>query len=192
MVNRSQTHDLNGDALGGVRDLVRLGVVHSVDLASARCVVDLGDGLITGPIPWTAARAGALKIWTPPTPGEQLLVFAPEGDLERAVAGPSLFCNANAAPAADARTHIQFPDGATVSYDPAAGVLDVTVISQVLITAPTGVSIKGKVVIEGDVEVEGKIHTTGDVLADKVSLQGHKHTAVTVGTGISGPPQVPA
>ncbi|NBW10480.1 MAG: phage baseplate assembly protein V [Caulobacteraceae bacterium] len=179
------------NGLDAARDLLRLGVVQSVDLAAARCVVDLGDDLITGPIPWTAARAGATKIWSPPAEGEQVLVFAPEGDLERAIAGGAIFSNAFGPPASDGRTHIEFPDGAHVAYDPASGLLEIEVVNQVRIAAPGGISIEGDVEIQGDLKVVGKIEATGDVKADTVSLQNHVHTATATAapTSLSGKPK---
>lgn len=186
------------DASNATRDLLRLGVVQSVDLAAGRCVVAFDDQLVTGPLPWAAARAGGTRIWTPPTAGEQVLVFAPEGDLERAIVSGSLFCDAAPAPAADGRTHVQFSDGAVLSYDPAAGDLAVTVINAVAITAPGGASIEadttitGKVTITGDVDVTGKIDATEDVKAGAISLKTHKHLGVATGPGVSGIPQVPA
>lgn len=47
-----------------------------------------------------------------------------------------------------------------------------------------------KVTVTGDLMVTGDIKTDdGDVIAGTVSLKLHKHTGVTTGGGISGPPQ---
>lgn len=174
-------------------DLVRDGVVLSVDLPAARAVVDLGDGLITGPIPWTAVRAGALRIWSPPSAGEQVQVLAPEGDFERARICGSLFCDAKAPPAADGSTRLQWDDGTFVSY--AGGQLEVHVVSEVKVSAEKvevvapNVEFTGDIKITGDVELVGKLEATGDVKADTISLKDHVHTQVAAGTGQSGKPK---
>lgn len=173
-------------------DLVRDGVVVSVDLVAARAIVDLGDGLVTGPIPWTAVRAGALRIWAPPSEGEQVQVLVPEGDFERARITGSLFCDANAAPAADGSTRVEWEDGTFLSCG--AGVIELGVVSLVKVTAPkvelsADVEITGDVKITGDVELIGKLEATEDVKADTISLIDHVHTGVAAGTGQSGKPK---
>lgn len=160
-------------------DLVRDGVVTSVSYDPPGCEVDLGDGLVIGPIPWTAIRAGSLRIWAPPSIGEQVQVVAPEGDFERARICQSLFCDAFPAPASDGSTRIEWADGCWIGYD-LAGTLDLNVPQLVRISAPkseiTGdVEITGAVKITGDVELDGKLEATGDVVADTISLQEHLH-----------------
>ncbi|MCL9653138.1 hypothetical protein L2088_00340 [Pseudomonas protegens] len=42
--------------------------------------------------------------------------------------------------------------------------------------------------INGDVQINGKATTTGDVKAGTISLQNHKTSNVTPGSGTSGVP----
>lgn len=52
----------------------------------------------------------------------------------------------------------------------------------ITLTAPGGAT------INGDVQVNGKVTTTGDVKAGTISLQGHRTSGVTPGSGTSGVP----
>jgi hypothetical protein len=54
------------------------------------------------------------------------------------------------------------------------------------------VTIQGTLSTTDDVSITGKLTATTDVLAGIVSLKSHKHTGVTPGTGVSGPPFGPA
>lgn len=174
-------------------DLVRDGVVTSVSFSPPGCEVDLGDGLVIGPIPWTAMRAGALRIWTPPAVGEQVQVIAPEGDFERARVSQSLFCDAFPPPASDGSTRIEWSDGCWIGYD-LAGTLDLNVPQLVRINAPkseiTGdVEITGQVTITGDIELDGKLEATGDVVSDTISLQEHVHQQPASPAVMTGAPK---
>jgi hypothetical protein len=71
MATTSDPEHLTGDVL-------RLGVVAAVDPGGATCMVESGD-VVAGPLPWVAWRAGGLRVWAPPSVGEQCLVLSPEG-----------------------------------------------------------------------------------------------------------------
>ena len=144
-------------------DLIRLGRVVEIQGKSAR--VRAGD-VETDWIRWPATRAGRLKVWSPPSLDEQVLLFAPEGDIERAVIGPSFFSNLHPAPEEDGSDFIEFEDGGRLSYHPETKVLSVALAdgAGLTITAPAGVR------IEGDLQV------SGDVVAGGVSLTSHTHT----------------
>lgn len=189
MFNSGDSYDQ--DALGAVRDLLRLGVVRSVDHSAGRCVVQLDDDLFTGPIPWGAARAGTTKIWAAPSPGEQVLVFSPEGDLERAVVGAGFFYDASKPPTNDNSVVIEFEDGARIGYAPEAHKLMVILASggSAELVAPGGVTIAGDVAITGDVDVTGKLQASVDVQAGDISLKNHPHDKVAAGSALSGKPQ---
>lgn len=160
---------------------MRLGRVTRVE--GARAFVDFGAGEL-GPFPWGAARAGRVKIWSRPSAGEQVLVFCPGGDPERAVLGPAVFWNDEPAPTLDGRELVQFGDGATLAYDDASHRLHASLPAggEILLVAPGGV------IIAGDLEVQGEITATGDVRAGAVSLKDHRHGQVAPGSGQSGGP----
>lgn len=174
-----------------VGDLFREGLVASVDHATGTCTVEFADDLTTGDIPFLSPRMGGVRIWLPPSIGEQVLVAAPEGDAARGLVIGSL--------ASDARPHIgrtqgvlvDFGDGAMFGYDPVEHSLTIVLPSdgKAAIVANGGLSIKGPVTIDGAVEVTGKLTASEDVVGGGKSLKSHLHTKVQAGAAISGPPQ---
>ena len=60
--------------------LLRVGTVQSVDLEAGKVIVAMGDQT-TPPIDWLMP-VGDTTLWIPPTVGQQVLVLAPEGDIE--------------------------------------------------------------------------------------------------------------
>lgn len=173
-----------------IGEALQEGVIASVDYSAATCTVQLGD-LVTGDLPWLTGRAGAVRIWSPPTVGEGCLVAAPEGDLANGLVLLGTWSNANPAPSASPDlTLIAFRDGAALSYDHAAHALAVILPGggSALIDAPAGITINGPVSIDGDVTISGDVTAAGDVTADSVSLKQHRHSAVQPGGGQSGPP----
>lgn len=174
-----------------VGDIAREGTVASVDLANGTCRVQIADELTTGDIPWASGRVGKTRIWSPPTPGEQVLVLAPEGDTERAIVIGSLSSDAHPHAANDGSTLIEFEDGATLLYDPVRHALKANLPAggAVTVTAPGGIRLVGPVQVEGDIDLQGKMTASDDVVAAGKSLKDHKHTGVQAGGAISGPPQ---
>lgn len=136
---QSQDHEqLTGDVL-------RLGTIASVDHANATCTIESGD-IVTGELPWIAWRTGGVRIWSPPTVGEQCLLLSPEGDIENGLVLPGIFCDAHPAPSHNADVvRLEFADGAILSYDQAAHTLAVTLpeTGSATIDALGGVTIKG-------------------------------------------------
>ncbi|WP_347092584.1 phage baseplate assembly protein V [Sphingomonas parapaucimobilis] len=61
-----------------VGDLLREGLVASVDHEAGTCTVELSDDLTTGAIPFLSPRMGEVRIWLPPSIGEQVLLIAPD------------------------------------------------------------------------------------------------------------------
>ncbi|WP_267382231.1 MULTISPECIES: phage baseplate assembly protein V [unclassified Sphingomonas] len=178
-----------------VGDLARIGVVQSVDQTNATARVAIGD-LLTGDIPWVAARVGATRVWSPPSVGEQVLVLCPEGDTAAGLIVGSLSSDANPHAGSDSSSVIVFADGASIDYDPEAHALAVMLPTggTARVAAPGGivfecdVEIKGGLTIDGQVYATDSIHSDGDVTANTVSLQHHVHDKVQAGTAISGKP----
>ncbi|MCX8017227.1 MAG: phage baseplate assembly protein V [Rhodocyclaceae bacterium] len=119
-----------------IENVVLVGQVAEVDAARARIRVRAGP-LLTGWLPWATARAGGDGVWQAPEGGEQVVLVAPGGDLEQAVAIGSIYRAAHPAPAdsVDVARYV-FADGARIEYDRAAHVFRLIV--------PTG----GKIVLE--------------------------------------------
>lgn len=177
--------------------IARIGRVLSVDLAEGTCIVVLGDpdsddGEMESPaIPFAAARAGDTRVWLPPSVGEQVLLFCPEGDLALAVALGGLWSDSNPAPGSSARALIRFGDEGTFAYDPENhhADIDLPAGATLAINAQGGVTITGPVSINGDVTVTGTLTASEDVVGGGKSLKTHRHTGVQAGGGISGAPQ---
>lgn len=181
---------------------IRIGVVTSVDLAQARCVVRYGDPddddpAESPPIRWLAFRAGLTRIWSPPSVGEQVLLLAPDGQIGAAVALTGIVRDAFP-PVGNSETEmIEWADGAQITYDPQASALVATLPAGATaeIEAPGGITLRGNVTIEGDVQINGTGAITGtltgdqDVIASGKSLKNHLHKNVQAGTSLSGPPQ---
>lgn len=165
------------DIPGLIGDLVRLGVIETVDLASATATVRLGD-VTTPALPWTE-WAGAFRTWSPPSVGEQVIVISPEADIAGAIILRGLYSNASPAPASDANPQIHGPAGLIITLTP----------DGLQIAAPGDVAIQGNVTIDGDVDVTGTVTASTDVLGGGISLATHTHGGVQSGGSSTGGPQ---
>jgi len=174
-------------------DLVREGVVHSVDLDAGKAVVRLGD-ILTPLIDWHMP-VGDITIWLPPTEGQPVTVISPEGDPERAYIAASLPSSGMAPLFLGVRAGIRFRDGSILTYDPEAKRLQFDLAGSAELVAPDGLSIRGDVAIEGDLDVQGDARASGVVTGDEdvvfagKSAKAHKHLGVTAGSAVSGGPQ---
>lgn len=189
------------DHVGDVAQLLRVGSVLSVNLGAGTCTVEIGDPdeqpVATTSIKWGVIRAGATIVWSPPSVGEQVLLFCPDGDIAQAIPFGALYSNAFPAPGSTLREFVRFGDEAEIGYDPEAHHYDITLPggATIAITATGGITIEGDVTITGDVAIDGNTTTTGTIVAqgnvtgDGVSLKSHRHTGVQSGGAISGPPQ---
>lgn len=183
---------------GDLGDVAGFGRIVEVDLERGMVRVDAGE-VGSDWIRWSTGRAGATRIWSPPTVGEQVAIIAPSGDLAGAFAIGGFHSDDFPAAGNSTRELIKFSDDAVIAYDPEAHVLDVTLPDGAIvnITAAGGVTIDagdGGVNILGDVAIEGELHVTGDigsdadVIAGTVSLKQHRHQGVTAGGALSGVP----
>lgn len=180
-----------------LHNLLRFGVVESVDHDAGTCTVRTG-ALVTRAMPWLVQRAGDARTWWAPSVGEQVLLLCPGGDTTRGVVQPAIYSNAAPRPEGSDTAHItSYPDGAQVSYDPES--------HQLVASLPAGgtasLAAPGGVQITGDTTITGKLHVTDDVTLDtqltavddvfagSISLKTHKTTLVQPGTGLSGVPQ---
>lgn len=170
-----------------IGNVVRDGVIDSVDLDAGKVVVSFGDEK-TPPIDWLMA-VGDTTIWIPPTVGQQVSVLSPEGDVERAYVIGGLASSEMAPLFFGLKNAIRFKDDSIVSYDPEANELKADLQGGMKILAPNGLRIEADVVITGDVQVDKTLTATTDVIGGEKSLKGHKHLGVTPGGGISGAPQ---
>lgn len=174
-----------------IGDLIREGVVASVDLDAGTARVAFAEELTTGDIPWLALRAGSTRTWSPPAVGEQVVVLAPEADTARGIIIGSLSSDTNPNPASDTSTLTEYKDGARIGYDPASHALTAVLPSgaTVRIDAGGGLTLKGDVTVDGDIRSTGTITADTDVVGGGKSLKSHTHGGVQSGGAFSGPPK---
>jgi phage baseplate assembly protein V len=135
------------DILRLLRNLIRIGTVNAVDPDRGLCRVDTG-GNLTDWLNWISFRAGRTRIWSAPSAGEQVIVFALGGELDTAFVLCGIYSDDFPAPSVSADAlHTQFPDGAVLEYEPATGALSVTGIKTADVQASESITASTKVVI---------------------------------------------
>lgn len=154
-------------------NLVRLGTVAAVDHGNARCRVQLG-ALLTQWLPWHSIRAGNTRTWSPPTVGEQVMVFSPSGEIAAGIVLTGIYTESHDQPSSSADDHvIAFPDGARISYDHATGHLQVSGIKTATVQASEHVTVDcPENTITGNVLIKGTL-TVEDLLTYQNGLRGH-------------------
>jgi phage baseplate assembly protein V len=157
-----------------LESLIRIGTVAEVDHDNALCRVQSGE-LLTDWLQWPAPRAGNVRVWSPPSVGEQVVLLSQSGEVGAGVLLPGLFSDAFPPPSHDASVScIAFPDGALVSYNHSSGALSATGIQTALIqasvkitadcpeTETTGnLTVGGNLSVKGDSDFEGKAAVMG-------------------------------
>lgn len=189
-MHRPSARDQGGSATDRtIGDLLRAGLIESVDLEAGKAVVSFGDQ-VTPPSDWLML-VGDTTVWIPPTVGQQVLVLCPEGDPEQAVILNGLPSSAFAPLFLGLKNAIRFADGGQVAYDPEAEHLEIQTPGKVTVTAPAGVDIVGDTTITGDVAITGDVQVSKtltaetDVVGGGKSLKGHRHPA---GSPLTGTP----
>jgi phage baseplate assembly protein V len=111
------THAILGELDRRLANIVRVGTIKELDEANARVKVDLGD-LTTDWLPWGTARSGGDRSWSAHEVGEQVMLFAPSGELAAACVMGSIPQDAHPAPAnSKDHTRYEWSDGAFQDYD---------------------------------------------------------------------------
>lgn len=184
-----------------LENIVRTGTVTEIDEEKWRVRVQSG-GLDSNWLRWTAQRAGAFKVWVPPSVGEQVWFLCLGGNTDVAFIGGSLYSDDNPAPGVSRNEMVvTAPDGATFRYDAEAGALQVKGIKSAVVEASVKITLdtpevectnllitKNLEVTEGG-EMRGDItHTGGAFTSNGVQVDDHNHGEVerggdwTVGT----------
>lgn len=185
----------NPDPERTLGDVVRYGVVKSVTYDPPRVTVAVGD-LLTHPILWGAVTWGALRMWAPPSEGEQIALICPEGDIAAAHVGHSLpYDGVPMVGPKDGRFRLEHDDGFAFEYDPGAKLLRLApadggstrLEGPVTVTGP--LTVEDTITGQGDLKLSGEADVAGDVKAGSVSLKGHVHLAVQFGKDLSGGPK---
>lgn len=177
-----------------LENIVRTGTVTEIDEEKWRVRVQSG-GLDSNWLRWTAQRAGAFKVWVPPSVGEQVWFLCLGGNTDVAFIGGSLYSADNPAPGASRNEMVvTAPDGATFRYDAEAGALQVKGIKSAVVEASVKITLdtpevectnllttKNLNVTEGG-EMSGDItHTGGAFMSNGVQVDNHNHGAVERG-----------
>lgn len=149
---------------------IRYGRITAVDAATARARVTFGGETESAWLPFTAGRAGAARVWTPPTVGEQVVVVSPAGDTAQGVIMGSLPSD-------------QFP---APSGNGGAVVLDLGSVNVTLTASSVAVVVGG---VTFEISGGGVAITGGAVTHNGKNIGStHTHTAVAAGVATSGPP----
>lgn len=166
-------------------NLIRLGVIDSLDQANALVKVKVG-GLTTDWLPWITSRAGATRTWSAPRAGEQVLVLAPHGDLAQAVVLPAIYSDTHAAPATTQnRDTIVFPDGSSVDYNSSTSTLTVNAGTGNVVVNCAQATINASTQVELDTPL---VHCTGALTVDGLlTYAGGLTGSGGSGASITGP-----
>jgi len=108
-----------------INNVINLGIATDVNYDDATCRVAI-DGNKTDWLPFGAARMGNVKIWNPPSVGEQVMVVSENGELDTAVVTNSFDYDSHPMPSNNPNSiEMHCKDGAVFSYDHNAHKLDV-------------------------------------------------------------------
>ncbi len=177
-----------------LENIARTGTVTEIDEKKWRVRVQSG-GLETAWLRWTAQRAGAFKIWVPPSIGEQVWFLCLGGNTDVAFIGGSLYSDDNPAPGTSRNEMVvTAPDGAKFRYDAEAGALQVKGIKSAVVEASVKITLdtpevectnllttKNLNVTEGG-EMHGDVtHTGGAFTSNGVQVDDHNHGEVERG-----------
>lgn len=189
-----------------ISNIIRLGTISETDYESTTVRVRTGENN-TDWLPWGARRAGNVKEWDPPSVGEQVLIFSPDGNLAAGIVYPAIYSDTNPAPASNPTLHKRlYPDGAVIEYDFASHSLFASlpggtatvkadkVTSDAPITNCKGdLIVTGKVIIGQTLSVmgtdssgastslAGKLAVDDDIIAGNISFHGHRHRVTGIG-----------
>lgn len=156
-----------------IKNLIRVGIVSSVDAAACTVRVAFSDkeNMVSYDLPVLQNNTLNNKSYHLPDAGEQVVcLFLPNGLAQGFVIG-SIYSAQDVPPVNSAdKWHVKFADGTTIEYDREEHTL--------------AIDAKGPITIKA----AGNITVEGDVIADGISLKTHVHGGVISGGGnTSGP-----
>jgi len=154
--------------------VLRHGTVEEVDPARHRVRLNFGKDINGGPFlsPWVpyAQIAGALKVHTPPSKGQQFTALSPNGDWRQAVVLPMTWSDQNASPSTASDEHV-------LTF----GAVRLTIREEVLQVQVGGVNLK--------VTPDGLAITGGKVTHEAKNIGAtHIHRGVIPGGGLTDVP----
>ena len=158
-------HSSSPAAPDRTRSLVRIGRVSAVDGATYRARVQWGEdpACQSAWVRWKTAAAGDVKIWLPPTVGEEVEITSLDGDMRNAYISGSFFNDDNQPPSSDLnKVVICFKDGTRIEHDKCAGEMTITGLSQLIETITTVIT-NAQTTHNGDTNHTGDINNSGQL-----------------------------
>lgn len=148
-----------------MNNVMREGRVTDVDPETGLAIVDAQGGK-SPPSPWLQ-RAGSIRDWDPPTPGERVILLSPGGDISRSMILPGGYSQQYGQPhnkLGEARRQI---GAASDTFSGSQRVIEAQLI-----------------ILRGTVQIEGPGLTHNGVNVGDT----HKHTDVMTGGALTGLP----
>lgn len=169
-------------------NLMRIGKIHSIDHATARCRVSFGaeNVNVSGWVPWMTSRAGTTREWNPPAVGEQVVLMNPSGQDNSGFALPGGIYRNDAPANGDAAGQVVLDLPESGAWKIRIGNVAIEALNnsaKITVGSKTVEVTQSKILINGDVEVTGKITSTGLITGGSVVLQTHLHGGVQSGGG---------
>ena len=170
--------------------VMRHGTVEEVDPGKQRIRLNFGKDVDGTPFlsPWVpyAQIAGALKVHTPPSKGQQFTALSPNGDWQQAVALPMTWSDRNTSPSSNGNENVLTYGNVTATIKD--GLCEVVVGAASLNLTSAAVTIKvGGVNVE--VSDAGVSITGGRVTHDGKNIGAtHIHGGVVPGGGLTDVP----
>lgn len=170
-----------------IENVVTVGVVEEVAGGSpGRCRVRIGDN-ITDWLPWLTLRAASRKgsFWWPPSPGEQVVVLSPGGDLARGCVLLALFSDAMPQDSEDLGGMLmQWAESDYMRYG--GNVFVVQLLETVLKLTPDYIEMTaGGATMRLDAD---GLTVSPEVQVGAIKLSKHKHAGVVTGPMVSAGP----
>ena len=161
--------------------LVRHGTVEEVDAGRQRVRLNFGKDIDGKPFlsPWVpyAQIAGALKVHTPPSKGQQFTALSPNGDWQQAVALPMTWSDRNTSPSSNGNENVLTYGNVTATIKD--GLCEVT-------SAAVTVKVGG---VNVEVSDAGVAITGGKITHDDKNIGStHIHSGVVPGGGLTDVP----
>lgn len=165
-----------------IPNLIRTGKIAEINADKVR--VRLSPSLLTTWVQWIALRAGDVVDWCPPSIGEQVIVFSPNGDLTQGKVLAGLFSADSPAPQTSLKIRsIHYPDGAVVLYDFGKHSLSAILPagSSALVKADAVTADAPQTTCTGDVTIKGNLRVEGfSALNNGAKVQGGDGGAAVV------------
>lgn len=137
----------------------RSGTVAAVDAAQGLIRLDLGDGMLSPWVPYVQT-AGALKVHSPPSVGQQMILVAPSGETSQGYATALSFGGDNGSPSSAGDEHVvTFGD---VRLDLTGDAIVIAIGGVTLAISASGLAITGGTVTHNGKNI-GSTHTHGGV-----------------------------